>query len=373
MAIDITQRYRRFRQWQREPFNYELKGEEQQQCANCHHEYTGNYCPYCSQKTGLGKVTWASVAKGISIVWGMDNRSLLYSLWQLLLRPGYLIRDYINGERQASFPPVKMLMLVAIVYALIIHWTGIRRVPSDPENDFEFIREFAIWFRNNPGWGQLVKCSFLILPTWLFFRYSPHNSHHTLPMGFYIQVFMTTLVLMIMIVAEPFLGDHFYWVILFYYIVAYHQLFGYGWWGTIWRTVLTGFEGFFLLITLSMLVESIYGKPFVDNSILNWLFVAVVIIVNVVLVVVCYYISRLTRRKADMQAEQNQLEQQHDESPEEKQHEEMILTEKLQFDDLQDELWLENEPQDKGVEEEFQLDFPQIEEPKEEESEDEDP
>lgn len=304
MAIDIKQQYKNFRQWQREPFNYELKSEQQQHCANCHQDYTGNFCPYCSQKSGIGRVTWASVAKGISLVWGMDSRSLIYSLLQLLLRPGYLISDYISGERQSSFPPVKMLLLVAIIYEIIIHWAGVREVPSDPEKDFEFIREFALWFNNNPGWGQMIKCAFLILPTWLFFRYSPRNTHHTLPEGFYIQVFMTTLVLIIMIVTEKYLGDHFYWVVLFYYIIAYHQLFGYGWWGTIWRTALAGFEGFFLLLTLSMALESIYGKPFFMDSAQNWSFVAIIVILNVAIVVVSFYVIRFISRKSAMHAEQ---------------------------------------------------------------------
>ena len=312
--MDIKQKYRRFRQWQQEPFNYGLKSEAKQHCANCHQDYTGNFCPFCSQKAGIGKVTWSSVAKSISLIWGMDSRSLPYSLVQLLLRPGYLIRDYINGERQSSFPPVKMLLLVAIVYELIIHWTGLRRVPSDPERDFEFMREFAIWFKNNPGWGQMIKCAFLILPTWLLFRYSPRNSRHSLPEGIYIQVFMTTLVLMIMIVTETFLGDWFYLVVLFYYIIAYHQLFGYGWWGSIWRTVLTGFEGFFLLLTLFMAVESIYGKPFFEESILNWSLVAIIILINVAILVACYYISRYTSQRAAKQVKDSLPEPPYNES-----------------------------------------------------------
>lgn len=344
MAIDIKQQYRRFRAWQREPFNHELKSEEQQHCANCHQDYTGNFCPYCSQKAGLGKVTWASVTKGISIVYGMDSRSLLYSLLQLLLRPGYLISDYINGERQSSFPPVKMLLLVAIIYGLILHWTGLRRVPSDPEKDFEFIREFALWFNNNPGWGQLIKCAFLILPTWLFFRYSPRNTRHSLPEGFYIQVFMTTLVLMIMIVTEKFLGDHFYWVLLFYYIIAYHQLFGYGWWGTIWRTALVGFEGFFLLLTISMAVETIYGKPLYEDSIQNWTFIAGVLIINTVIVAVCYYICRLTSTRALALSKKKQPEPQENMSPEDESLEEIIPIDEPQLDELQDELLLGEEP-----------------------------
>ena len=54
------------------------------------------------------------------MLWGMDSRSLPYTLWQLLLRPGYLIGDYISGRRQVSFPPIKMLAIVAL-FALIIN------------------------------------------------------------------------------------------------------------------------------------------------------------------------------------------------------------------------------------------------------------
>ena len=53
-------------------------------------------------------------------LWGMGSRSLPYTLWQLLLRPGYLIADYLGGRRQASFPPVKMLVFVALFVYIII-------------------------------------------------------------------------------------------------------------------------------------------------------------------------------------------------------------------------------------------------------------
>ena len=316
MATDIKQRYRNFRQWQQKPFSYELKSEEQQHCANCHQEYIGNFCPYCSQKAGLGKVTWKSVAKGISLVWGMDSRSLLYSLWQLLLRPGYLIRDYINGERQASFPPVKMLLLVAIIYGLIIHWAGVREVPSDPDGSFEMMRAFALWFNKNPGWGQMIKCAFLILPTWLFFRYSPCNTRHTIAEGFYIQVFMTTLVLLIMIVADKFLGDWLYLIVLIYYIIAYHQLFGYGWWGSIWRTTLTGIEGFYLMLFVAALIDILYGKPLFETTYDIMTIMVVPFLVNAALVAAGYYISRNASLRAAKQAEQS-LPQPQEETPQE--------------------------------------------------------
>ena len=55
----------------------------------------------------------------------MGNRSLLYSLWQLIWRPGYFISDYINGKRQVSFPPVKMLVLMGVLSVLIDNLFGI--------------------------------------------------------------------------------------------------------------------------------------------------------------------------------------------------------------------------------------------------------
>jgi len=54
----------------------------------------------------------------------MGNRSLLYSLWQLIWRPGYFISDYINGKRQVSFPPVKMLVLMGVASVLMDKITG---------------------------------------------------------------------------------------------------------------------------------------------------------------------------------------------------------------------------------------------------------
>lgn len=346
--MDIKQKYSRFRQWQQEPFNYSLRSEEKRQCANCHQDYTGNFCPYCSQKAGLGKVTWASIAKGITVVWGMDSRSLLYSLWQLLLRPGYLIRDYINGERQVSFPPVKMLMLVAIVFGLIIHFTGIRKTPPDPHGDFEFMQRFFDWFNKNPGWGQIVKGVFLILPTWLFFRHSPRQTRHTIPEGFYIQVFMATLALISLLICAlviPTDRDTPYLILLVYYIIAYRQLFGYGWWGTIWRTMLMGLEGLFLMLYISLVLETLYGKPvFEQNSNEAITLYVGIFIINAAIVAICYYISRYTSKRAQSFSELSQPEPQDNELREDESLEEMSLSDEPQLDDFQYEMLLEEEP-----------------------------
>ena len=69
-------------------------------------------------------------------LWGMGTRSLPYTLWQLLLRPGYLIGDYISGRRQVSFPPIKMLVFVALLVYIVISILSPEDTNKNPESDY---------------------------------------------------------------------------------------------------------------------------------------------------------------------------------------------------------------------------------------------
>lgn len=220
---------------------------EGHRCANCGHEFAGNYCPVCGQKADGTRVTWRWAWKSIMNLWGMDSRSLPYTLWQLLLRPGYLIGDYLSGRRKVSFPPVNMLFIVAIVYTLAICLLGIETEQMGSD-DYDFYKAID-WMQNNPGWGMMLQTMVLILPTWVLFRHAPRHTRHTLPEGIFIQLFMATLMLILSFVITV-TSSWMYLLIPAYYFFCYRQLFGYGVWGTAWRLVLC----FFVWIILSMII-----------------------------------------------------------------------------------------------------------------------
>ena len=231
--MNIKTLYRRFRAWQLNPFSYQNHSQHVERCANCGTEFQSNYCPVCGQKSGVGPVCWKTVRQGLMVIWGMDSRSLLFTLVQLLLRPGYLISDYISGKRQASFPPVKMLLIVAIVFMIVA--TLKDPTPIDENDIHSSFDLFAKWTDNNPGWSMMAISCLFLLPTWLLYRFSPKHRKHTLPEGFFIQVFMGTLLSLIGATARVTDNLYFLYLLPFYYLVAYRQLFGYGWWGTFWR------------------------------------------------------------------------------------------------------------------------------------------
>ena len=239
--MDFKAAYRRFRQWQLDPFEYKYSSQEPHCCNNCGHDYVGNFCPMCSQKQNVGPITWKSVIKSIGEVWGLHNRSLVYSLIQLCLRPGYFISDYISGKRQVSFPPVKMLAITALLGLVVDYLTGAIDGMFNmtfEEDETLFLDNVFMWMNTHADLMSMIIMSYLIVPVYYIFRFAPRNPHHTLPQGFFIQVFSSVeLLLLNMVYDITSMG----WFVFVLGVVAlfftYKQLFGYGVWGTVWRLV----------------------------------------------------------------------------------------------------------------------------------------
>jgi len=310
--------YQRFRQWQLNPVDHEFTSRQPHHCSNCGHEFVGNYCPYCSQKRGLGPITWKSVAKGIGEVWGLHNRSMLYTIVQLFLRPGYFISDYISGKRQVSFPPVKMLVLIGVLGVIVdfltgaihgmvyshgekmayvntvfnwlnVHVNGMFPPPSD------YLSGVLQWLNTHPDVFSLILLSFLIIPIYYIFRFAPRNTRHTLPQGFFIQVFSTALfMIMNMIYDITEMGWFVVILSMLMIFVTYKQLFGYGIWGTLWRVIIAFVCGFTLM---SAMLNINYGAYLLKHDELGaarafFLNVPIAIAVLIVILTACYYISK---------------------------------------------------------------------------------
>ena len=262
LSPKIKEYWARYTAWQRDPMHILSTAKEtaaptlkQHRCANCYTLFDSENCPNCGQKHNVGRITWASIWQGIMDLWGLGTSSLPYTLWQLIWRPGYLIGDYISGRRQMSFPPVKMLVFVALFTHLVINWidpasssTDTTGAPIEFDSFIDYIEEE---FSRHYDLAALVICSFFILPTYLIFRDAPRCTRHTLPEGFFIQIFNAVVMLMwlgalyILSTCYEAVFDESY--VLFYLAMSaiifneyriYLQLFGYGYWATLWRFVM---------------------------------------------------------------------------------------------------------------------------------------
>ena len=112
---------RAFRIWQRRPHEVAPLSEATHECASCATVFQGNYCPRCGQSAQIGRFSFKKAFKLFLDVWGIGNRSMTRTIRDLLLRPGYMIRDYLKGMQSAYFPPFKMFFLLAALSLLVQH------------------------------------------------------------------------------------------------------------------------------------------------------------------------------------------------------------------------------------------------------------
>ena len=176
--------------------------EDHHRCCTCGQEYQGSYCPCCGQSARIGRYSFKNALLLFLDVWGMGNRGMFRTLRDLILRPGYLIRDYISGMQMAYFPPFKLLFLLTALLLIVDSGVNLKgknylanfhektvnidNARTEKSKKKETTR-LAQWSRtadmtlvkvrgfreNNPAFFWLSLLFIFSLPLYLFFRKSP--------------------------------------------------------------------------------------------------------------------------------------------------------------------------------------------------------
>ncbi|MER3373519.1 MAG: DUF3667 domain-containing protein [Allomuricauda sp.] len=92
------------------------------ECLNCGHplDASDKYCPNCSQANSTKKLTLKDfLDEFFSGLINYDSK-LLKTLSGLLVRPGSITKDYINGKRITYTNPFRFLLSLAFLYFLMV-------------------------------------------------------------------------------------------------------------------------------------------------------------------------------------------------------------------------------------------------------------
>lgn len=96
------------------------------ECLNCGHplDMSDKYCPSCSQANSTKKLSLKDFFdEFFSNIISYDSK-LLRTLSALLLRPGRITKDYVKGRRVSYTNPFRFLLSLAIIYFLMLNYTG---------------------------------------------------------------------------------------------------------------------------------------------------------------------------------------------------------------------------------------------------------
>jgi hypothetical protein len=263
--------WRQLDERQRQSTRHTVLTDEQHTCANCGTAFVGRFCPQCGLQANRHRMTAKNVAQGFLDIWGMGSQPMLRSIKELFWRPGYMMRDYLNGHQPLYFPPFKMLVIITLFFALVCSLRGIEPNADDAFvygdvfqrygdtpwviSLFAKIDQILIWLHTHPAYQAIVAGIFYILASWMVF----------LRRMLFFEVFFSQLYIscQMQIVGAA-------WVLLTgseaYYNLPpfavplligvpllcydYAQLYGLRLWPALWRTVLT----FVLTILLMILL-----------------------------------------------------------------------------------------------------------------------
>lgn len=140
---NLQNRYKRYKEWKLQPHQVAPLSEEPHECATCGTHYEGNYCPRCGQSAKIGRYSFKNALLLFLDVWGLGNRGMFRSIRDLILRPGYMIRDYLRGMQMAYFPPFKLFFLLLALWLVVDSGLNIQFVNRDEQNEQETEQIFS--------------------------------------------------------------------------------------------------------------------------------------------------------------------------------------------------------------------------------------
>lgn len=105
-------------------------------CQNCGSPLASdqNYCARCGQKSDVARLTLEHLFHDLVRALTHVDRSVLSLLWPLLVRPGYVARDYVAGKRKRYFAPLSWLVVIVGVVSAEVAISGFHVVITNTSN-----------------------------------------------------------------------------------------------------------------------------------------------------------------------------------------------------------------------------------------------
>lgn len=293
--IDIKESLQQFREWQQRPRQIAPMSQEEHECLNCHDHYTGRFCPRCGQAATTSRFSMKVAAENFAEAYGMGERGMFRTMRDLMLRPGYLILDYLRGMRVSYFAPFKMFFLLFAISTLVTHGFNIKgqRVYDDTESVTEAIKsdegmadgetvttgtddleidgkpvkvsdrtkaffnkifdKFERFEKRFPSIAMLLSLMILSGFLYLFFRHCPNIPDLRYSEFFMVLLYTANMYTIYSIVFDFFCLSNLSSLSIFLTLIPLKQMSGFSWWRTASKAI-CAFVIMFSLIILSVVV-----------------------------------------------------------------------------------------------------------------------
>jgi hypothetical protein len=138
-------------------------------CMNCGSNFETPYCGQCGQEAAAARITLAEIRRSAARTLSFE-RGWLRTFTDLTLRPGKLVRDYLDGKRVVLIAPFKYAIAGFAVYLLVVWAVGTETTVFGMGLDEEFQQRVAELTGTVVKWVMLAVCPLRAGAAWLLFR-----------------------------------------------------------------------------------------------------------------------------------------------------------------------------------------------------------
>lgn len=144
-------------------------------CKKCDNEFEGNYCPNCGHPQKLDRINGRYILSEIGSVLNFQ-KGILYTIKELLIRPGHNIRGFISEDRNRLVKPIMFILITSLTYTIfvmIFHFEdGYINYSIDREST---TLDIFKWVQGNYGYSNIIMSIFIGLWLKILFRKYPFN------------------------------------------------------------------------------------------------------------------------------------------------------------------------------------------------------
>jgi hypothetical protein len=144
-------------------------------CRNCNALINDNFCGNCGEPILLKRVDSHYILHEIQHILHFE-KGILYTIKELLIRPGKNIKEFITHNRNRLVKPILFIIVTSFIYTLVNHLFHIKAgyVQFDGQQNSATATIFH-WIEHNYGYGNILMGMFIAFWLKLFFRKHNYN------------------------------------------------------------------------------------------------------------------------------------------------------------------------------------------------------
>jgi hypothetical protein len=156
-------------------------------CKNCNSELNSKFCPDCGQPTNLKRIDGHYIIHEIEHVLHFE-RGILYTIRELITKPGQNIRNYLSENRSRIVKPIIFIIITSLIYTLISHFFHIEEEYVNYKGlEKSSIGTILKWIQGNYGYASILTGIFIAIWLKVFFRKYGYNFFELLIMLCFVQ------------------------------------------------------------------------------------------------------------------------------------------------------------------------------------------